>query len=120
MNTLVGYGKNKVEITIPDDKYLGTLVPNEVKIDLMGMEEVARSLQEPIGSSKLSEIVRPGEKIVIVTSDVTRPIPSYKVLPPVLDELTKAGIPDDDITVVFALGSHGGHSEERKDRKSVV
>ena len=114
MNTLVGYGKNKVEITIPDDKYLGTLVPNEVKIDLTGMEEVARSLQEPIGSPKLSEIVKPGEKIVIVTSDVTRPIPSYKVLPPVLDELTKAGIPDDDITVVFALGSHGGHSEERK------
>jgi len=114
MNTLVGYGKNKVEITIPDDKHLGTLVPNEVEIGLTGMEEVARSLQEPIGSPKLSEIVKPGEKVVIVTSDVTRPIPSYKVLPPVLDELTKAGCSDDDITVVFALGSHGGHSEERK------
>jgi len=114
MNTLVGYGKNKVEITIPDDKYLGTLVPNNVEIGLTGMEEVARSLQEPIGSPKLSEIVKPGEKIVIVTSDVTRPIPSYKVLPPVLDELAAAGCSDDDITVVFALGSHGGHSEERK------
>ncbi len=114
MNTLVGFGKNKIDITIPDDRYLGTLVPNEVEIDLTGMEEVVRSLQEPIGSPKLSEIVKPGEKVVIVTSDVTRPIPSYKVLPPVLDELTKAGIPDDDITVVFALGSHGGHSEERK------
>ena len=114
MNTLVGYGKNKIEINIPDDRYMGTLVPNEVEIGLTGMEEVTRSLQNPIGSPKLSEIVKPGEKVVIVTSDVTRPIPSYKVLPPVLDELSKAGCSDDDITVVFALGSHGGHSEERK------
>ena len=114
MNTLIGYGKEKIEISIPDDRYLGTLVPNEVEIGLTGMDEVVRSLQEPIGSLKLSEIVKPGEKIVIVTSDVTRPIPSYKVLPPVLDELSKAGVDDKDITVVFALGSHGGHSEERK------
>ncbi|MBR6960923.1 MAG: DUF2088 domain-containing protein, partial [Clostridiales bacterium] len=65
---------------------MGTLIPNEVEIGLTGMDEVIRSLQEPIGSPRLSEIVKPGEKIVIVTSDVTRPIPSYKVLPPVLDE----------------------------------
>ena len=31
----------------------------------------------------------------------------------VLDELSAAGIEDKDITIVFALGSHGGHTEER-------
>ncbi len=114
MQVLLGYGKEKIDISIPDEKYAGTLVPNHVELDLTGEEEVIRSLQNPIGSPKLRDIVKPGEKIAIITSDITRPMPSYKVVPHVLDELNAAGVPDEDITVVFALGSHGGHTEERK------
>ena len=54
----------------------------------------------------------PGQKVAIVTSDITRPLPSYLVLPPVLKELNRGGISDSDITIVFALGSHRAHTRE--------
>ncbi len=93
---------------------MGLLKSNEMEFDFKGEEEVKRSLKNPIGTKRLKEIVKPGEKIVIVTSDITRPMPSQIVLPPVMEELSKAGIPQKDITVVLALGSHRKHSEEEK------
>jgi nickel-dependent lactate racemase len=58
--------------------------------------------------------VKPGEKVAIITSDITRPMPSKIVLPPVVDELVAAGLDYSDITVVFALGSHRKHTEDEK------
>ncbi len=78
------------------------------------MAEVKRALAEPIGSPRLKDIVKAGEKVVIVTSDITRPMPSYRVLPAVIDELAAAGVLLEDITVVLALGSHRPHTEDEK------
>ena len=45
---------------------------------------------------------------------ISRPSPSYDVLPCVLDDLYAAGVAKDDITVVLALGSHRNHTEDEK------
>jgi len=116
MKYAFGFGKETQYIELPEKNILAELRPNEAEIDLTGEAEVLRSLREPIDSLRLRDIVRPGEKIAIVTSDITRPLPSYKILPCVLDELSEAGIPDGDIVIVFGLGSHEGHTEERKRR----
>lgn len=113
MDVTFGYAKEKITVNIPDENYMDTLVPNHVELDLVGEEEVVRSLKAPIGTPRLKDMVKPGQKIAIITSDITRPMPSYKVIPHVLDELHEAGVKDEDVTVVFALGSHGGHTEER-------
>ena len=113
MEVALGFGKEKIPVQVPDSQVMAVLTPNEAEIGLTGSEEVYRSMKEPIGLPPLREVVKKGETVAIITSDITRPIPSYKVLPAVLDELSAAGIPDSDITIVFALGSHGGHSEER-------
>ena len=81
-------GVEKVEV--PDKNIIEILKPNEVEVELTGMAEVERAINNPIGSARLSEIVKPGESIAIITSDITRPIPSYKVLPPLLKELKSA------------------------------
>lgn len=106
------FGKEKKELNIPDANLLQVLTPNEVASELTGAAEVERALQNPIGTSRLRDLVTPGQKVAIVTSDITRPMPSYLVLPPVLRELSEGGIPDEDITLVFALGSHRAHTEE--------
>lgn len=54
--------------------------------------------------ARLRDIVHPGEKIAIITSDITRPMPTWKVMPALLDELYDAGVKREDITLVFALG----------------
>ena len=113
MEIALGFGKEKIPVQIPDSQVMAVLSPNEAEIGLTGSDEVYRSMKEPIGLPPLREVVKKGETVAIITSDITRPIPSYKVLPAVLDELSAAGIEDKDITIVFALGSHGGHTEER-------
>jgi len=102
----LGFGTCTQKLTVPDENLICVLLPNPVSHELTGQEEVVRALQHPIGTPRLREIVHPGEKIAIITSDVTRPLPSGQVLPPLLDELYAAGVSREDITVVFALGSH--------------
>jgi nickel-dependent lactate racemase len=108
------FSKGTVQFEIPEKNFYKELQPYPVTIDLMGVEEVERSLREPINSPKLKEIVKAGEKVVIVTSDITRPVPSYKILPSVLNELKRGGIEEEDVTLVLALGSHRKHTEEEK------
>ena len=102
----IGFGTGTQKLTVPDENLVCVLLPNAVPTELTGEQEVARALQNPIGTPCLREIVRPGETVAIVTSDSTRPLPSYQILPLLLDELFQAGIRAEDITVVFGLGSH--------------
>ncbi|MCG8484888.1 MAG: nickel-dependent lactate racemase [Clostridia bacterium] len=114
MKYTIKYGKGTVEFEIAEKNYMGELLPNEITVELTGENEVKRSLENPIGTERLKDIVRPGEKIAIVTSDITRPIPSKIVLPPVLKEIKKSGAKEEDIIIVLALGSHRSHTEEEK------
>lgn len=112
MKLEIGFGTQPQTVEVPDKNLIGVLTPNAVEITEKGVPVVAAALQNPIGTPKLSEIVKPGEKIVIIVSDITRPAPSYKILPSVLDGLWEAGACPSDVTVVFALGSHRGHTPE--------
>ena len=107
-------GERTQSVDVPEKNLLGVLEPNEVRADLTGAAAVRQALAEPIGTPRLREIVRPGEKIAIVTSDITRPMPTWTVMPALLDELYDAGAAPEDITLVFALGSHRGHTEAEK------
>ena len=106
MKLEIGFGTNPQIVEIPDRNLTDILLPNKVSVQAKGEIAVIGALQNPIGSKKLSEMVHPGQKVAIITSDVTRPVPSYKILPLIVGELEKAGVGPRDITVVFALGSH--------------
>ncbi len=110
----LGLGTQIQNVEVPDKNILGVLHANEVEVTLSGEDEVKRALAQPIGSPRLSEMVKPGEKIAIVTSDITRPMPTYAVMPALLDELYSAGVSREDITLVFALGSHRPHTDAEK------
>ena len=110
----VGFGSGTQSVEVPDGNLMGVLAPNRVEHDLTGVDEVIRALENPIGTPRLRNIVRPGERIAVVTSDITRPFPTYAVMPALLDELYAAGVDPADITLVFALGSHRFHTEEER------
>ena len=107
-----GFGTGIQTVEVPEKNLMGILMSNDVPRGLMNEEEVARALQEPIGTPRLKDIVKPGEKISIITSDITRPCPTWRIMPPLLDELYAAGCKAEDITLVFALGSHRKHTTE--------
>lgn len=111
MKLRFGYGTGFQEVEVPDKNLIAELHANDVPVELTGEAEVRRALIEPIGAPRLKDIVHPGETIAIITSDITRPMPTYKVMPALLDELYAGGADPKDITLVFALGSHRNHTE---------
>ena len=111
-----GYGNTVQKVEVPAGNLLAYLQANPMAHARHGQEAVRYALENPIGTPRLKLLVKPGMKIAIVTSDISRPLPSYDMLPPVLESLQNAGIPTEDITVVFALGSHRNHTEAEMRR----
>jgi nickel-dependent lactate racemase len=100
------YGKTEVCARIPTRNYLGTIEPKEKPSVKDAKAEIERALNEPIGTQRLSETAKKGDKAAIVVNDQTRATPSHLMIPPILDELNKAGVKDEDITIIFGCGTH--------------
>lgn len=75
-------------------------------------EAITTALRQPTGCKPLAEMVSPQEKIAIVVSDITRPVPTSKILPPLLEELHSNGVTAENISIVFGLGIHRTMTEE--------
>lgn len=114
MKLSFGFGTSTQEVKVPKKNLMEILMANPVPEGLTDEDEVRRALSDPIGAPRLREVVRPGEKIAVISSDITRPMPTWRVMPALLDELYAAGVKAEDITLVFGLGSHRHHTEEEK------
>ena len=112
MNIEFGYGNGIQNVNVPDKNLMGVLMSNPMEHERRGADAVEYALENPIGSPKLHTLVNPEQKIVIITSDISRPLPSFDVVPAVLDELYKGGVPKENITIVFGLGSHRKQTPE--------
>ena len=110
----VGFDTRSETFTLPQENLMEVLTPNPFTPELTGQDAVREALAHPIGTKRVGELIHPGEKTVIITSDITRPMPSAVVLPVLLEELFAAGISLEDLTIVFALGSHRPHTEAEK------
>jgi len=100
------YGHQTQAVEIPAGRLEAVVQPRDVADDGDEAELLRQALAAPIGTARLRALARPGQKVAIVTSDLTRPCPSERLLPLVLDELAAAGVPDGDVMVVAALGLH--------------
>lgn len=107
-----GYGTTVQCVEVPERNVMGVLTANPIEHQRHGAEAVEYALRHPIGAPELRCMVKPGQKVAIVTSDISRPLPSYDVMPALLDELYAAGVAREDIQVVFGLGSHRVQTEE--------
>lgn len=106
------YGHGTVEADIADNKLGGYLLPNAKAADASADELISKAMESPIGAPRLGDLLKPGERVAIVTSDITRPCPSAVMLPHVLAEVERAGVLDKDVVVVLALGIHRGHTPQ--------
>lgn len=101
------FGKERITVTIPDERFQGTLVSaaSSYKAE-KGQEEIVRdALEHPIQSEPLRELAKGKKNIVMIASDHTRPVPSKVILPAVMDEI-KGGNPDAQLTILIATGFH--------------
>lgn len=112
----LGYGESILRVSVPQRNLLGVINPNHVESPSHEDHEIESALSNPIGTARLSEVVGEGDRVAIIASDITRPSPSSKLLPPLIEELAAGGVNLGDITVVFALGAHRKHSMEEMRR----
>lgn len=110
------YGKQEVSVNIPVNNILDIIYPNDLSGAQDENKEIIRALENPINSAVLSELVKNKKNVVILASDITRPSPSYKIIPPLVDEINKAGVTDNQITIIFGLGYHRKHTEKEVQR----
>ncbi len=106
------YGETMIEFTIPERNLLGVYSPSDIAPVVDIESEVKQALATPIGSPSLGELVKDKKKIVIVADDNTRPTPTDKIIPILLNEMNKAGICDQQVTVIIALGTHRSMTAE--------
>jgi nickel-dependent lactate racemase len=120
----IPYGDGELPFELPAANLLGVITPGrelgeEQELPSAPTEadeqaEIRRALAEPIGAPPLHELAAEARSAVIVVSDITRPCPSYKFLPALLDEL--APLPPERISILFALGGHRPHTPEEQRR----
>lgn len=104
MTLSFGFGTGSQSVSVPEENLLGALHMNPAAPERTGQEAVGYALENPIGLARLSEIVPKNKKIAIVTSDISRPCPSWDILPPLLAELERGGVDLADVTLVFGPG----------------
>jgi nickel-dependent lactate racemase len=111
MQVQLAYGREGLLIDLPDDAPVCVIEPWHVPGLPDERAGIIQALREPIGTPPLRELVSPADTVAIVFSDLTRPMPNDRALPPLLDELSAAGVPDDQILLINALGTHRSQTD---------
>lgn len=131
MQIKLPYSTTGMMLHLEDDldvEVLASSIESMPKSDKTEDEIVLEAMENPIGSPKLSELSRGKEKVVIICSDHTRPVPSRHIIPFMLKEI-REGNPDAKITLLIATGFHrattreeliGKFGEEIVDREHIV
>jgi nickel-dependent lactate racemase len=100
----LAYGRHGTSVEVPDSAEV--VVP----VDEPGLDDeaaaIAAALRRPLSAPPLREQAAGAELVAVVFPDLTRPMPNRTVLPPLLTELTRCGVPDDRIVLLCATGTH--------------
>lgn len=103
------YGRQGLAVNLPDStEVLETRFVPGLTNEAGGIQ---KALREPIASQPLVELVKPGDRVVVVHTDITRATPNDRLLPVLLDELHVAGITAENITLLNGLGTHRPQTE---------
>ena len=100
------YGRGRMKFSLEEDD-----VAMEVRTEAFPpMKDikagVLEAVRHPIGCPSLDEIVKPGDTVAFICNDLTRVANTYDFMPVLVDELNRLGVPDENMRIVFSLGTH--------------
>ncbi|MFX0049290.1 MAG: lactate racemase domain-containing protein [Candidatus Hermodarchaeota archaeon] len=98
------YGDKDLQIEFPDTWDVNVYKMQDT-VEL-SEEDIKNALNKPIGTPTIRKIAKGKSTAVIAVEDISRPIQAEFILEIVLNQLNKAGIPNDRITLIYALGAH--------------
>ena len=112
------YGRETLEYDIPDHRFLGELVSqmHHYKPAASQDDLVREALKNPIGTPTLAVMAENKDKVVLIASDHTRPVPSRAIIPRMLAEI-REGSPNADVTILISTGCHRASTRDELTRK---
>ncbi len=106
----VAYGKGRIPLRLdPDLARWHVITPVREEMLSNPREAFDVACADPVGAPPLHEIAKPNDRVVIVTSDGTRPVPNRILIPWVLETLN---VPLDNVTILLGTGTHRANSPE--------
>ena len=100
------YGHGSKSFTLDENHVLNEIRMPETPV----MENVAQgvldAIYHPIGMSPINELIKPGQTVTFICNDPTRVANSFDFMPVLVNEMNKLGIPDENMQIVFSLGTH--------------
>lgn len=106
------YGKSTVSFEVPEDQISTVVTGQDVKAIANLEEAYLHALDHPVDSAPLRYMVKPGETVAILVSDITRVWQkNEQTLPLLLNYLNAAGISDENISIIIAVGGHRQNTE---------
>lgn len=100
------YGDEEMELQFPETWEVQECRMAGHDTPALSDEHLRGAVQRPLGAEPLRQMARGRKQVVILFDDLTRPAPTWKILPFVLEELQAAGIADDQIRFVAAFANH--------------
>lgn len=110
----VPYGNTFQQAEVGDAVLVTVIDPKPQPVQDIPEHMLKESMDHPIGSQRLEEMVSPRDRVAVVVNDQTRPGPNQLIVKEVISRLRKAGVPDGQVTFVFATGSHRAPTEEEQ------
>jgi nickel-dependent lactate racemase len=108
----IPYGTSHVSMVMQNESFGSILRPKDLPGVRRPNDAIREALEKPIGTERLSEMAGPTDSVAIVVNDITRPVSSEIILPPILEELHAAGVPNDNVVIVVATGAHRPDTEK--------
>lgn len=113
----IRHADEDIALSIPPGNLIFDVAPREAPPAPDPIAVLREALAHPIGTPPLCEVVRPGQKVVLIVDDNTRLTPTRAIVPVILDELNRAGVADGDIYAVIASGTHRPMTPQEKAEK---
>ncbi|RKD76159.1 nickel-dependent lactate racemase [Sinobaca qinghaiensis] len=108
MQTSLLYGKQHLEVNVPEDAYI--IEPNNLPALEDQNQAVRDALRNPIDTPPLQSMAKASDKVAIVISDITRPTPNHILVPLLIEELSH--IPHEQFVIINGTGTHRDQTEE--------
>jgi len=107
MEIAVPYLRDTVTISVPDERVLGVVEPNDLFADQPAAELIDKALKNPSGDEDFMSFVQNAKDLLVIVNDQTRPTPTRMVLQTIAPILEQA-----EVSFIIATGVHRGPTEE--------
>jgi nickel-dependent lactate racemase len=108
MNVALAYGRGRLEISVPE--HTTVITPQELPGIADERAAFEQAVRAPIGSAPLRDIAKPTDTVAIVIADITRPVPSDRLVPWILAELSH--VPREQVVIINGTGSHRANTRD--------